>query len=220
MHDNFEGHKIVMRKGYEAIYLPEYHSAYADGLVYVHIYVAERKLGRPLSSFEVVHHADLNKTNNDENNLMVFASNSDHVRYHNLLRSGKNFVLFCIDGVYHCCEYMGKESDLDSFPMTKNQKLSKVCPVCGGIKAKGANVCHACGQKEREKNVPDLKSLINSLRQYKNFVKVGKEFGVTDNAVRKWCDKYGIPRSSMVIRNLSDDEWESLYNKIVTTMLM
>lgn len=219
MHDNFEGHKIVMRQGYEAIYLPEYHSAYADGLVYVHIYVAERKLGRALLSSEVVHHADFNKTNNDEDNLIIFASNSDHVRYHNLLRSGKNFVLFCIDGIYYCREYMGRESDLDSFPITKNQKLSKICPICGGIKAKGANICHTCIQIERSKNLPDLKLLINSLRQYKNFVKVGKIFGVTDNAVRKWCVKYGIPRSSMTIRNLSDDEWESLYNEIVETLM-
>ena len=40
------------------------------------------------------------------------------------------------------------------------------------------------------------------------FVKIGKELGVTDNAVRRWCDKYGLPRKISIIRKYSDDEWK------------
>lgn len=47
-----------------------------------HRVVAERVLGRELTSGEVVHHEDENKKNNDPSNLIVFKSNGDHIRHH------------------------------------------------------------------------------------------------------------------------------------------
>jgi hypothetical protein len=32
-------------------------------------------------------------------------------------------------------------------------------------------------------------------------------FGVSDNAVRKWCDKYNLPRKARDIKALTDEEW-------------
>lgn len=43
-----------------------------------------------------------------------------------------------------------------------------------------------------------------------SFVQVGKEYNVTDNSVRKWCDAYGLPRNVSVIKNYSDEEWEKI----------
>ena len=40
------------------------------------------------------------------------------------------------------------------------------------------------------------------------FTKIGKEYGVSDNTIRKWCDRYELPRYSLVIRKYSDDEWK------------
>jgi hypothetical protein len=34
--------------------------------------------------------------------------------------------------------------------------------------------------------------------------------GVTDNAVRKWCDKYKLPRKVSEIKNYTDEEWEKI----------
>lgn len=47
-----------------------------------HRVVAERILGRPLKPGEVVHHIDGNPRNNDEENLRIFPSQSDHARFH------------------------------------------------------------------------------------------------------------------------------------------
>jgi hypothetical protein len=47
-----------------------------------HRTVAEAKLGRPLLPGEVVHHTDHDKRNNHPDNLMIFASQADHARYH------------------------------------------------------------------------------------------------------------------------------------------
>ena len=49
--------------------------------------VAELKLGRYLKKGEVVHHIDLDKSNNSFDNLVVL-SNADHLRVHNKIRHG------------------------------------------------------------------------------------------------------------------------------------
>ena len=53
-----------------------------------HRVVAERMLGRKLKKNEVVHHIDLNKQNNDECNLVVLPSNSEHSHLHQILKRG------------------------------------------------------------------------------------------------------------------------------------
>lgn len=52
--------------------------------VHTHRIVAAEKLGRPLTKSEVVHHIDGNHLNNHPDNLWVFPSQSEHVKYHAL----------------------------------------------------------------------------------------------------------------------------------------
>lgn len=47
-----------------------------------HRRVAEQMLGRPLKSGEVVHHINGDKHDNRPENLMVFASQKEHAKYH------------------------------------------------------------------------------------------------------------------------------------------
>jgi hypothetical protein len=47
-----------------------------------HRLVAEDILDRPLEPDEVVHHVDLNPLNNNPENIMIFPSQSEHVKWH------------------------------------------------------------------------------------------------------------------------------------------
>lgn len=88
------------------------------------------------------------------------------------------------------------------------------CIDCG-IEIKQSSIrCPNCSRKrngllKRKVVRPDrdkLKSLIRSMP----FVQIGKEFEVTDNAIRKWCDEYSLPRTKKEISKYTDIEWENL----------
>lgn len=58
--------------------------------VHTHRIVAMQMLGRELRAGEVVHHIDGNKRNNAAENLMVFCSQAEHVKWHakNAMKGG------------------------------------------------------------------------------------------------------------------------------------
>ena len=83
------------------------------------------------------------------------------------------------------------------------------CEDCGCEVSYGAVKCLSCRNKEKSKNIPErfvLKQLIREIP----FTQIGKQFGVSDNAVRKWCDKYNLPRKTGEIRKYTDKEWNLL----------
>lgn len=81
----------VLIKGYPVIYNPNHPRAKANGYVREHIVVAERCLGRPLMDGEVIHHINENKLDSSPKNLALFNSQSDHMRYHWMLRHSEKY---------------------------------------------------------------------------------------------------------------------------------
>lgn len=68
------------------------------------------------------------------------------------------------------------------------------CKQCGAIITRSTvnHLCRACYSKStRLVERPTPEELTNLLRA-NNFSKVGRMFGVSDNAVRKWCKSYGL----------------------------
>ena len=98
-------------------------------------------------------------------------------------------------------------SDEELYNSSHNGKF--YCEDCGCEISYGAKKCLSCRNKEKSKNIPEkdeLKSLIRTLP----FTQIGHKFGVTDNAVRKWCDKYNLPRRSGDIKKYTEEEWDLL----------
>lgn len=105
--------------------------------------------------------------------------------------------------------------DNESYPLQKHNDKSVwlkapkkfYCQKCGKEITRGATHCAKCSQKlQRKADRPsreELKVLIRSTP----FTKIGEHFGVSDNAIRKWCDQYGLPRRAKDIKAYSDEEW-------------
>ena len=74
--------------------------------------------------------------------------------------------------------------------------LPKICPSCGKEFKPSDRKQEYCSPEcyhNKNDNRPDIITLLKAFKEYNNFVKVGKHFGVTDNAVRKWCKLYKLP---------------------------
>lgn len=79
----FKGGRRISNYGYVLVYKPNHPNARSDGYILEHRYVMSKHLGRELYDWEVVHHKDDNKKNNDIENLEIM-SRSDHTTLHNL----------------------------------------------------------------------------------------------------------------------------------------
>ena len=42
------------------------------------------------------------------------------------------------------------------------------------------------------------------------FTQIGIKYGVSDNAIRKWCKSYELPFRVLEIKKISDKDWENI----------
>jgi hypothetical protein len=76
------GGRYVNGIGYVKICVPWHPDANADGWMYEHRFVMEKKIGRRLKPEEVVHHDDGDRANNHPENLTLFANEDVHKKWH------------------------------------------------------------------------------------------------------------------------------------------
>lgn len=93
-----------------------------------------------------------------------------------------------------------------SYLINKEEYRCKICKK--PIATKDANFCVKCAQVASRKVVRPSREELKNLIRTTSFVQIGKQFGVSDNAIRKWCDAYNLPRKKDEIKILTDVEWE------------
>ena len=97
-----------------------------------------------------------------------------------------------------------------SYPIRKYaiKKKEYHCIECGKNITRGATRCSDCDKKNKQRNSKKpSREILKDLIRNNSFTSIGRNFKVSDNAIRKWCDSYNLPRKATEIKKISDEDW-------------
>lgn len=136
-----------------------------------------------------LHHINGDNTDNRIENLKILCNNC-HAQTENFRRGKSSLSDKRLD------RYNKRGEMVPIIKKEKNNKVKKiiVCESCGNeVKNKKNKYCsHTCYLMATKGKRPEVFELIDKFKEYGSFVKVGKFYEVSDNAVRKWVELYGI----------------------------
>lgn len=107
----------------------------------------------------------------------------------------------------NCNQQLGTTNGGNSRKYAKNY-----CLDCGAEIHHLAQRCKKCHLQYRKttsgSTIPISREELKDLIRNKPFTQIGQQFGITDNAIRKWCDNYNLPRKSLEIKKYTNEEWD------------
>lgn len=112
-------------------------------------------------------------------------------------------------------ENMKKVKKLYNEKNRNNYSKKSNCKNCGCLISSNHNYCLNCFSnlrltqviKNREENLGISRDILKEKIRTTSFLQIGKEYNVTDNAIRKWCKAYNLPFKSSEIKKYTDEEW-------------
>lgn len=139
-----------------------------------------------------IHHKDGNGDNDLEENLQVLCPNC-----HSLT---PNYMILN--------RGQGRKARQDGLISANKKKY--YCIDCGKEISEGSTRCRSCSDKNRIQEKPVSREELKNMIRTMPFTKIGERFGISDNAIRKWCDRYQLPRTKRDINQYTDEEWEKI----------
>lgn len=97
----------------------------------------------------------------------------------------------------------------ERFEELQLQKEPKIyrCEKCGKFISKGARFCVDCAHESKRIAERPSREQLKELIRTKSFLEIGRLYGVSDNAIRKWCKTENLPYRKQDINAYSDEEW-------------
>ena len=131
-----------------------------------------------------IHHIDGNYLNNRPENLQVLCPNC-----HSLTPNFKS---------------------LNNSNRARTAIRKNYCIDCGIEIGSSSLRCRSCAGKNKITEKPINREELKQLIRTTSFIQIGKQFNVTDNAIKKWCIQYNLPSKKKDIKLYSDEEWENI----------
>ena len=92
----------------------------------------------------------------------------------------------------------------------EKEKTEYFCIDCNKKISYKATRCQKCAEiHNRTVERPDREVFKIEIRT-QPFTQLGLKYGVSDNAIRKWCDNFNLPRTKKEISSYSDEDWAQL----------
>lgn len=185
-------------------------------------------LGKPLPL--EVHHKDGDHTNDDENNLIVLCPNCHSLtesfckKVKNTQISDEEFIqalqkaktihqaLLSLNMSTAGANYARARNLIQQYNLThlfQKEKQEHYCIDCGAPIGEDSLRCPKCASislRQFEIERAELKRLIRETP----FTQIGKQYGVSDNAIRRRCRLLNLPSRKADIKKYSDEEWEKI----------
>lgn len=100
-----------------------------------------------------------------------------------------------------------REAGLLSEPKIKKY----YCQDCGKeLSSSSATRCSECARKATRQVERPSREELKMLIRNQSFTAIGNQFGVSDNAIRKWCKNENLPSTKRDISTYSDEDWNLL----------
>lgn len=154
-----------------------------------------------------LHHKNGNHFDNDFDNLQILCPNCHSIQEGN---SGANVGKYVsvLEQVDTSLLDSDAEKRVGSSPTTNTKK--NFCCDCGKEISLNALRCRTCASKLRKSINCPSREILKKLIRTMPFTKIGEKYGVSDNAVRKWCKNNNLPYQSSKIKEISDEDWENI----------
>lgn len=90
------------------------------------------------------------------------------------------------------------------------QEKKYICPICGEKMSRGATKCLKCIKLDNRIAIRPSREELKKMIRMLPFTTIAKQYNVSDNAIRKWCDFENLPRKKTDINKYSDEEWDKI----------
>ena len=121
----------------------------------------------------------------------------------------ENLQILCPNCHAFTDNYCGHKVNVNNLYIHK----TNVCPICKKeFKGKNTFCSKECyyeykKQKREEKGklTPTKEDILIAAKEEKTMKDIEKRFGMGDNGIRKWCDKYGLPRKIKELKKIAEN---------------
>lgn len=160
-----------------------------------------------------IHHIDGNALNNFEENIQLLCPNCHSLTENFGSLNKQSQIKKQKTRTLKVCKICGKnfltyglKEECDECSENKTIKEKNFCTECGKeiTKHSKSGKCRDCAIKS--KKMPSKEEL-EFLIKNKNILQISKDFGLSDNAIRKWLKKYNLPFKKNTIKEFKKNSF-------------